>query len=132
MAIITTPAVTVAARGTIGYAEYRNYPYYPVIRLISLIPKDDKILEPKFLYYCLQGRSYRIPEGGIPQLTSQMIKNEHLRIPLVNEQRRVVEVLEKFEKLIDDVSYGLPAEIEVRQKQYEYYRDKLLTFKRKE
>ncbi len=49
-------------------------------------------------------------------------------IPLV-EQNRIVVTLDKFEKLTNDISVGLPAEIEARRKQYEYYRNKLLTFK---
>ena len=48
------------------------------------------------------------------------------------EQQRIVDILDRFDKLCNDISEGLPAEIEARQKQYEYYRDKLLTFKKKE
>lgn len=44
-------------------------------------------------------------------------------------QRRIANVLDKFDTLVNDLSSGLPAEIEARRKQYEYYRDKLLTFK---
>ena len=53
-------------------------------------------------------------------------------IPPMEEQQRIVAILEKFEALVNDISEGLPAEIAVRRRQYEYYRDKLLTFKRKE
>ena len=48
--------------------------------------------------------------------------------PTMEEQKRVVQILDRFEKLCNDIEEGLPAEIEARQKQYEYYRDKLLTF----
>lgn len=48
------------------------------------------------------------------------------------EQQHIVDILDRFDKLCNDISEGLPAEIEARQKQYEYYRDKLLTFKKKE
>ena len=54
---ITVPAVTVAARGTIGYAEYRDYPYYPIIRLLSVIPKDSNVLYTKYLYYTTMTKS---------------------------------------------------------------------------
>ena len=50
-------------------------------------------------------------------------------IPPLKEQERIVSILDRFDKLCNDISEGLPAEIEARQKQYEYYRDKLLTFK---
>ena len=53
-------------------------------------------------------------------------------IPPLSEQERIVDILDKFDALVNDISQGLPAEIEARRKQYEYYRNKLLTFKRKE
>ena len=52
-----------------------------------------------------------------------------LPIPPLEEQKRIVEILDRFDKLCNDLTEGLPAEIEARKKQYEYYRDKLLTFK---
>ena len=136
---ITESAVTLAARGTIGYAEYRDYPYVPIIRLISLIPNNKKELNTKYLYYCLQGHKYKVPTTGIPQLTAPMVKEVEIPIPYpedkeksLEEQQRIVSILDRFDKLCNDISEGLPAEIEARQKQYEYYRDKLLTFKKKE
>ena len=125
---VDKPAVTVAARGTIGYAEYRDYPYFPIIRLITLIPRDDKQLNAKYLYYSLEGRHYKVPTSGIPQLTVPVIKKEKVSIPPLDVQNRIVNVLDNFEKICADLNIGLPAEIEARQKQYEYYRDKLLTF----
>lgn len=122
-------AVTVAARGTIGYAEYRDYPFYPIIRLISVIPKNTNILNTKYLYYILQKQKYNIPKTGIPQLTSPMIKKIIIPIPAISEQERIVAILDRFDKLCNDISEGLPAEIEARRKQYEYYRDRLLSFK---
>ena len=125
---VDKPAVTVAARGTIGYAEYRDYPYFPIIRLITLIPRDDKQLNAKYLYYSLEGRHYKVPTSGRPQLTVPVIKKEKVSIPPLDVQNRIVNVLDNFEKICSDLNIGLPAEIEARQKQYEYYRDKLLTF----
>ena len=55
-----------------------------------------------------------------------------IAIPPLEEQQRIVSILDRFDKLCNDISEGLPAEINARQKQYEYYRDKLLTFKEKE
>lgn len=129
---VTEPAVTVAARGTIGYAEYRDYPYVPIIRLLSLIPKSKKELDTKYLYYCLQGKQYSVPTTGIPQLTAPMVKQVEIPVPDISDQKKIVEKLDSFDKICTDLSEGLPAEINVRQKQYEYYRDLLLTFKEKE
>lgn len=63
-----------------------------------------------------------------------MVKFKKLQIPIppMEEQQRIVAILDKFEALVNDISEGLPAEIAARRRQYEYYRDKLLTFKRKE
>lgn len=63
-----------------------------------------------------------------------MVKFKKLQIPIppMKEQQRIVTILDKFETLVNDISEGLPAEIAARRQQYEYYRDKLLTFKRKE
>jgi type I restriction enzyme S subunit len=52
-----------------------------------------------------------------------------LPIPPIEEQERIVGILDKFEALVNDLTQGLPAEIEARREQYEYYRNKLLTFK---
>ena len=51
-------------------------------------------------------------------------------LPSLEEQERIVNILDRFDSLCNDISSGLPAEIEARQKQYEYYRDKLLSFER--
>ena len=53
-------------------------------------------------------------------------------IPPLDEQQRIVTILDHFDALVNDLSSGLPAEIAARQQQYEYYRDKLLTFKKLE
>ena len=125
---ISKPAVTVAARGTIGWTEYRNYPYFPVVRLLTIIPIDSNFLNTKFLYYCLQGKKYNLPTSGIPQLTIPKISNAEIPIPPLAEQERIAGILDKFDKLCNDLCEGIPAEIEARKKQYEYYRDLLLTF----
>ena len=101
----------------------------PIIRLLSLIPSTTEELDTKFLYYCLQGREYKVPTTGIPQLTAPMVKQVEISLPDVEVQRKIVGVLDKFEKIRTDLNIGLPSEIEARQRQYEYYRDKLLTFK---
>ena len=63
-----------------------------------------------------------------------MKKMKNIKIPVIPlfEQERIISILEKFEALCNDISQALPAEIEARQKQYEYYRNELLSFKGKE
>ncbi|MDD7765217.1 MAG: restriction endonuclease subunit S [Peptoniphilaceae bacterium] len=123
---IDKASVTISARGTIGYVSYREFPYYPIIRLLCLIPKKD--LKAKYLYYLLQNTEIKHNEKGIPSLTSDMIKRIEIQIPSVLIQSQVVQILDKFQSLLSDTKGLLPHEIEQRQKQYEYYREKLLTF----
>ena len=70
--------------------------------------------------------------GAQPNLSSKAVC-EKLLIPLppLSEQERIVSILDRFDKLCHDIREGLPAEIDLRQKQYEHYRDKLLTFEAK-
>ena len=119
--------VTIAARGTIGYHEVRYGKFTPIIRLITLIP-DEKVISAKYLHYALYGHEFKSSGGSIPQLTTPTVKQLDLIIPPIEEQNRIVGILDKFDKLVNDITDGLPAEIELRRKQYEYYRNKLLNF----
>lgn len=67
--------------------------------------------------------------AGVPHVSGEMLNSIELPIPSLQDQQRIVEILERFDTLCNDLSAGLPAEIKVRQKQYEYYRDKLLSLK---
>ena len=67
--------------------------------------------------------------GAQPGLAVKNIVELEAPVPSLDEQRRIVSILDRFYALCNDLTSGLPAEIEARQKQYEYYRDKLLTFK---
>ena len=125
---INEDAVTISARGTIGYAQYRNYPFYPIVRLLSLMVKDKSNVNIKYLYYLMQDKKYNLPPTGIPQLTIPMLKKIKVILPSIYIQNKVVEVLDRFQELIENSRGLLPEEIEKRQKQYEYYRKKLLTF----
>lgn len=63
------------------------------------------------------------------EVTPDKLKNIVIMLPSIEEQQRIVSILDRFDTLCNDIGEGLPAEIEARNKQYEYYRDKLLTFK---
>ena len=62
------------------------------------------------------------------EVTPDKLYDVIIPLPPLEKQERIVSILDRFDKLCNDISEGLPAEIEARQKQYEYYRDKLLTF----
>lgn len=124
---ITKPSVTIAGRGAgVGNAILRKEPYFPIIRLVSATPKS--MLNVDYLYHCIKLIEFKIPQSGIPQLTVPMVSSYEIPVPEINKQKEIANKLNVFEKLINDITKGLPAEIEQRQKQYEYYRDKLLNF----
>lgn len=68
-------------------------------------------------------------QGSVASIRRPMLNAFPVPVPPLDVQKRIVNVLDNFEKICSDLNIGLPAEIEARQKQYEYYRDKLLTFK---
>ena len=69
-----------------------------------------------------------ISGGAQPKLNQQNLYKIPIPLPSYQKQKEIVTILDRFDTLCTDLSSGLPAEIEARQKQYEYYRDKLLTF----
>ena len=69
--------------------------------------------------------------GGQPLITAGQLKTIKIPIPPLEAQQKIVSILDRFDALCNDLTQGLPAEIAARKKQYEYYRDKLLTFSRK-
>ena len=87
----------------------------------------------KYVYYQLVNANLHqyAKGGGQPLVTAGQIKQIQIPIPSFPVQERIVAILDRFDALYNDLTSGLPAEIEARQKQYEYYRDKLLTFKEK-
>ena len=110
----------------------------------AIKPNKKRIL-PKFLRYLLTATYIKtaymkkVAGGTVKSIPMGELKKLKIPIPYLEdnekslaEQQRIVDILDRFDKLCNDISEGLPAEIEARQKQYEYYRDKLLTFKKKE
>lgn len=92
---------------------------------------DPKVARLRFVYHwiCKEYRSLRaLGEGSQSNLNAQKVKSFPIPLPLLDEQRRITLVLDKFDALVNDLSVGLPAELTARRKQYEYYRDRLLTF----
>lgn len=80
--------------------------------------------------YHLQMKKY-VKTGKICSLASSSLAQADIPIPSPEEQERIASILDRFDTLVNDLTTGLPAEIEKRQQQYEYYRDRLLTFKKK-
>ena len=85
----------------------------------------------RYVYYFLQTRDVsQVVRGTPPKLNQENLRAIKIAVPPLAEQERIVKILDRFDKLCNDLTSGLPAEIAARKKQYEYYRDKLLSFKR--
>ena len=120
---IEKEAVTVSARGTIGYHEVRAGKFTPIVRLITLIADESKITT-KFLHYALYIAGIEGVTTGIPSLTVPMLGKFTIPIPPLPVQNEIVRILDNFTELTAE----LTAELIARKKQYEYYKDKLFLF----
>ena len=89
-------------------------------------------LNQKYLFYALQSMENSIKgqvrKAGIPTLDNKVVEKLKIPIPPLADQQRIVSILDKFEALTTSISEGLPKEIALRRKQYEYYRNQLLSF----
>lgn len=94
-------------------------------------------LNPRYVSHYLRTTDYHqqikkyVFEGKICSISAQNIGRAIIPVPPIEEQNKIADILDRFETLTNDLQSGLPAEIEARRKQYEYYREKLLTFERK-
>ena len=98
--------------------------------------KDNNQTSTKYLYYCLQNQLSLISTfyrgSGIKHPNMAKMLDLSVPHPPIEVQREIVRILDRFEHLCSDLKNGIPAEIGTRKKQYEYYREKLLTFKKLE
>lgn len=124
------PSVLIPRKGSIEKLYYVDGPFWTV-DTIFYTEIYTNIVIPKFVFYYLQKEHLERynTAGGVPSLTQTVLNKIAFPVPTLEEQAKIVEILDKFDTLITDISTGLPAEIEARQKQYEYYRDLLLNFK---
>ena len=98
---ITKPALTISARGIIGFACVRYEPFFPIVRLICVIP-NEKLVVLEFLCYALQ---YIIPQGegtSVPQLTIPNFKKIEIPIPPLDEQKRIASALSKIDAYLEN------------------------------
>lgn len=93
VARVTKPSVTVSARGTIGFAAIRTEPFFPVVRLIVLTPRED-LIDLSFLYYAVLGMDFGNTGTSIPQLTVPNVKGSKLYLPSVSQQTEIVAKLD--------------------------------------
>ena len=111
-----------------GYVHIADGKYNVTDNTLIVDLKEDVNL--RFMYYNLQ--NYNLNKlakgGGQPLITGGQIKELEIILPPLSEQKKIAKILDKFDSLVNDIIESLPAEIELRRKQYEYYRNKLLRF----
>lgn len=124
--------------GTVGQValidEDDKYYLAPNVALVCIT--DEKVL-PKFMMYYFLTKKFKFEQiskllqaSSMQNIPMEKIRKFKLPVFSLDKQQRIIDILDYFDKLCNDISEGLPAEIALRKKQYEYYRDKLLTFKR--
>ena len=126
--------IVVVARSGVsaGFVSYWNQPIF----LTDGFGYEEKdgLITTKYLYYALKNIEATLNSmkrgAGVPHVSGEALGKIELPVPTIGEQNRIVALLDKFDGLCNDLNIGLPAEIEARTKQYEYYRDKLLIFKK--
>ena len=124
-----------------GATVGKNFIYtedYPAVFAGYLIrlKVNKKLVNPKFVYSCLNTTSYKSfilnkkSNSSKPNINAKQYSEFKIPVPPFAVQEHVVSILDKFDELINDISTGIPKEIELRQKEYEYYRERLLSFPR--
>ncbi len=124
--------------GTVGrMAIIQSYDNdWGISETLYAIKVNEQIILTNFLMYYLYSSTAKnqfvpkISKGSVPHLKVKDLKDVKVPILPIEEQTRIVAILDRFDKLCNNISEGLPAEIEARRKQYEYYRDKLLSFEK--
>ena len=131
--IFPTGTVICSCSASIGTYVINTKPLITNQTFIGIVV-GEKILNTWLRYY-LETQTKKLillaNSSTIPYISKDKFKELLIPLPPLEEQERIANILDKFDKLCNDISEGIPAEIEMRQKQYEYYRDKLLTFEPK-
>ena len=126
---IKKDAVTISSIGAkTGTIYFRKAYFTPIIRLKVLVPKNEQILNSRYVFHYLSNTPIITKKSSIPNINANEVKRIQIPIPPIEEQERIVAILDKFDTLVNSISEGLPREIALRRKQYEYYRERLMTF----
>lgn len=122
--------ILISASGTIGRTViFDGEDSYFQDSNIVWVENDEKLVLNKFLFYFYKIAKWGVAEGGtIQRLYNSDLKKLKIPIPPLSIQQKIVDILDKFDHLTNAISFGLPKEIELRRKQYEYYREQLLNF----
>ena len=128
---IQEDAVCISSIGAnTGDVFYHKGKFTPIIRLKVIVPKTSDVNN-RYLYHAVSTVDFAPKKSSVPNMSASDIKKAVIPLPDIEIQRKIADILDKFDDICNDLSSGIPAEINARQKQYEYYRDKLLTFEEK-
>ncbi|MBS6920819.1 MAG: restriction endonuclease subunit S [Anaerococcus vaginalis] len=127
--VYNKPTVLIPRKGSIENIFYLDKPFWNVDTIFYTEIDETKII-PKYFYYFMKTLDLKSlsTNSTRPSLTQTVLNKVKIKLPSLEIQNKVVEVLDRFQDLISNAEGLLPVEIEQRQKQYEYYREKLLTF----
>ena len=120
----------IISAGSAGEIIYSDREFWAADDVYVLMTKEK--ISSKFLYYSLLSKQHviksKVRKASVPRLSKEDIEKLFIPLPSLSLQNKIVRILDKFQVMIADTKGLLPEEIEQRQKQYEYYREKLLTF----
>ena len=128
--VVENDAVCISSIGAnTGAVYFHEGKFTPIIRLKVLVPKNEEEVNNRYLFHAVSTVEFAPKKSSVPNMSSNDIKQTVISVPPIDEQKRIADILDRFELLCNDIEDGIPAEIEARNKQYEYYRDRLLDFK---
>jgi len=129
--IYNFPSVLIPRKGSLGNIYYLDTPFWTVDTIFYT--EIGEYLDEKYLFYFLKILRLETMNqaAGVPSQTQSNLNRIKIPVPPLEVQKEIVTILDKFDVLVNDLTIGLPAEIKLRRIQYEYYRNKLLTFKEK-
>ena len=123
------PSVLIPRKGSIENVFYLEEPFWNVDTIFYTEIDESKVI-PRYLYYFISNYDMKSlsTDSTRPSLTQEVLNRIVVQLPPLSLQNKIVEILDKFQAILSETRGLLPKEIEERQKQYEYYREKLLTF----
>lgn len=127
--IYDKPSVLIPRKGSLDKLYYVEEPFWNVDTIFYTEINEDEVI-PKYVYYYLQNEHLEKLNiaGGIPSLTQTTLNKVKIKIPSKEVQEKIINVLDNFDKICSDFNIGIPGEMDARKKQFEFYRNLLLTF----
>ncbi|MDE6671828.1 MAG: restriction endonuclease subunit S [Ruminococcus sp.] len=127
--VFDKPSVLIPRKGSVDKLYYVDTPFWNVDTIFYTDIDNNKAI-PKYVYYCLSKEHLEKYNnaGGVPSLTQKILNKVKIPAPPLEIQKEIVRILDNYSEKNEELIKSLYKEIELRKKQYEYYRDKLLTF----